>query len=137
MAAQSVNVSLDIDWVRLNGLTGPYRFGDRKDTRVDPNWAKRNVIYRWVKGSTGEVAAVGETDRSLTERVDNYASGKPGSSAGSTNQKVYQEQVRLSESGDCLQLEFVDRVPGFDLTSKRERLFAEGLLIAVTKPYLQ
>jgi hypothetical protein len=136
MAAQSVNVSMDIDWTRLNGLAGPYRLGDRKDTRVDPNWAKRNVIYRWVKGSTGEVAVVGETDRSLTERVDNYASGKPGSSTGSTNQKVYQEQVRLSQNGDCLHLEFVDRVSGFDLTSKRERRFAEGLLIAVTKPYL-
>ena len=137
MATQSVNISLDIDWIPLNGLTDPYRFGDRKDVRVDPNWAKRNVIYRWVKRSTGEVAVVGETDRSLTERVDNYASGKPGSSAGSTNQKAYQEQAHLSQNNDCLHLEFVDRVPGFDLASKRERRFAEGLLIAVTKPYLQ
>jgi|SRR6266568_6964601 len=137
MAAQPINVSLEVTWIRLNGVNGPYRLGDRKDTRVDPNWAKRNVIYRWIKGSTGEVAVVGETDRSLTERVDNYASGKPGSSAGSTNQKIYQEQVRLTQDGDYLYLEFVDCVPGFDLTSKRERRFAEGLLIAVTKPYLQ
>jgi hypothetical protein len=136
MVVQSINVSMAVNWIRLNGLESPYRFGDRKDARIDPNWTKRNVIYRWVKGSTGEVAVVGETDRSLTERVDNYASGKPESSAGSTNKKVYQEQAHLSQNGDCLYLEFTDFVPGFDLKSKRERRFAEGLLIAILKPYL-
>jgi hypothetical protein len=137
MAKQTIHVALEVLWTRLNGLDGPYQLGDRKDVRKDANWAKRNVIYRWVKASTGEIAVVGETDRSLTERADNYASGKPGSSAGSTNQKVYEEHSRLSRDGDGLFLEFTDAVSGFDLATRRERRFAEGLLVAITRPYLQ
>lgn len=137
MATQTVNVAIELVWVRLNGLDRPYRFGDRKDVRVDPNWAKRNVIYRWVKGSTGEIAIVGEAERSLTERVDNYTSGKPGSAAGSTNRKVYEENSRLAQLEDFLYLEFLDRLPGYDLTTTRERRLAEHLLIGITKPYLQ
>lgn len=137
MPVQTVRVSFEVTWTLLKGLSGPYRFGDRKDSRVDPNWAKTNVIYRWLKASTNEVAIVGETDRQLTARVDNYASAKPGSSAGDTNKKVFQEHSRLAETGDGLVLEFADHVPGFDLANQRERRFAERLLIAVTKPYLQ
>jgi hypothetical protein len=137
MHKQIINIELEVIWSRLNGLDDLYRFGDRKDVRVDANWAKRNVIYRWIKASTGEVAVIGETDRLLTQRIDHYCSAKPESSAGSTNKKVYAENAHLLKNGDSLLLETTDAVPGFDLAIKRERRFAEGLLIAVTKPYLQ
>jgi hypothetical protein len=90
-----------------------------------------------VKASTGEVAMVGETDRPLSARVNNYCSAKPESSAGDTNQRLYQEQTRLAQLGDHLYLEFIDQVPGYNLTDKRDRRFAERLLIGITKPYLQ
>ena len=70
MPTQNINVIFTVTWVRPNGINGPYCFGDRKEVRVDPNWAKRNVIYRWIKASTGEVTMVGETDRSLAERAN-------------------------------------------------------------------
>ncbi len=125
MPIQNVNVAFSLNWVRPNGISGPYCFGDRKDIRFDRNWDKKNVIYRWIKASTGEVAMVGETDRSLTRRADNYCSAKPGSFAGETNRKLYAEQAQLSLIGDHLYLEFVDQVPGYNLTDKRDRRFAE------------
>lgn len=80
---------------------------------------------------------VGETDRSLTHRANNYCSAKPESFAGSTNRNLYEEQTRLSRVGDHLYLEFVDQVPGYNLTNKRDRRLAEHLLMGITKPYLQ
>ena len=127
MVVQSINVSMAVNWIRLNGLESPYRFGDRKDARIDPNWTKRNVIYRWVKGSTGEVAVVGETDRSLTERVDNYASGKPESSAGSTNKKVYQEQAHLSQNGDCLYIGVYGLCSGIRFEKQARKTLCGGI----------
>ena len=80
---------------------------------------------------------VGETDRSLAEPANNYCSATPGSLAGGTNQKLYQEQTRLLQLRDYLYLEFTDHVSGYNLTNQRDRCFAEHLLIALLKPYLQ
>lgn len=137
MIIQQISVQTTITWTRLSAPNGPYRWGDRKDSNVDSNWRKANVVYRWVKNSTGDIAIVGETDRTLSERVNNYISASPKSQAGQTNKKVYQEQQKLQKTGDFLYLEFTDVVPGYNLMSQRERRLAERLLIGITKPYLQ
>jgi hypothetical protein len=138
MSTQRINLNISITWARLkNGDNKPYKWGDRKDSTIDPNWTKSNVIYRWVKNSTGEIAEIGETERRLTERINNYISASPNSSAGATNKKVYNEQQRLSQNKDYLFLEFTDSVPGYNLNNDRERKFAESLLVGYTKPYLQ
>ena len=110
--------------------------GDRKGQTIDPNWAKQNVIYRWVKNSTGEIAEIGETKKPLTERINHYISAKPSSSAGATNKKVFDEQRRLSQNNDYLYLEFTDSVSVYNLSNDRERKLAESLLIGYAKPYL-
>jgi len=137
MPAERISIHITVDWTRLkNGSSEPYKWGDGKINSVDPNWSKSNVIYRWIKNSTKKIAVVGETDRTLSERVNNYISAKLGSSAGSTNKKVFEEQLKLQKNGDFLYLEFTDDVPGFNLDKRNERKFAEGLLTAYYKPYL-
>jgi hypothetical protein len=111
--------------------------GQKKDVRVDPSWGLRNVIYRWVRASDSTVAMVGETERLITERVDNYLYAKAGGGAGSTNKRLCAEANRLLEQGDHLYLEIVSEVPGFDLNETRERRFAEALLTGIAKPYLK
>ena len=137
MLKQRVNLQFTINWIRPSGRAGPYRWGDEKGATVDSNWGKANVIYRWVKDSTKETAVVGETERTISARVDNYTSAKPGHGAGSTNKKVHAEQQRLNATGDSLYLEFIDRVPGYDLNDKRERRFAEKLITGIIRPYLR
>ena len=138
MPTENININISITWKRLKNAKGaPYRWNDRKNSKIDPNWSKSNVIYRWVKNSTGEIAEIGETERKLTERVNNYISASPNSSAGATNKKVFGEQQRLSQNGDYLYLEFTDNVPGYNLNDNRERKLAESLLIGYYKPYLQ
>ena len=138
MLTQSINLNISITWTRLkNRDNKPYRWGDRKDSTIDPNWAQSNVIYRWVRNSTGEIAQIGETARRLTERINNYTSASPNGAAGYTNKRVYGEQQRLSQSEDCLYLEFTDSVSGYNLNNDKERKLAESLLIGYTKPYLQ
>ena len=95
------------------------------------------MIYRWVRNSDGKVALIGETDRRLTERANNYLSAKPDSQAGATNKKVYREQQKLAKIDDFLYLEFTDNVAGYDLNDQRERRLAEKLLVGYSKPYLQ
>ena len=137
-APQNINLNISITWTRLkNSADKPYKWGDRKDATIDSNWAKSNVIYRWVKNSTGEIAEIGETERRLTERINNYISASPNSSAGATNKKVYAEQQNLSKNMHYLYLEFTDIVPMCNLNNDRERKLAESLLIGYTKPYLQ
>lgn len=104
---------------------------------VDSNWGKANVIYRWIKNSTREIAEIGETRRRLTNRINNYITAKSNSTAGATNKKVYDEQQKLFSEGDYLYLEFTDFVDGYNLNNDRERRFAEKLLIGYTRPYLQ
>lgn len=134
----AINIGISVTWKRLRNKSGkPYQWGDAKNPATDPNWSKSNVVYRWVKNSTGEAAAIGETDRKLAERVNNYTSASPGSSAGATNKKVFNEQQRLQQNGDYLYLEFTDNVPGYNLNNSRERKLAERLLIGYHKPYLQ
>jgi hypothetical protein len=137
MKKETIELSVTLTWIRPSGPNGPYRWGDRKDSAHDPAWKKRNVIYRWVKNSTKEIAIVGETDRSLSERTNNYISASASSKAGETNKKVHQEQMKLQNDNDHLYLEFVDSVSGYDLTDRRQRRLAESLLIGYTRPYLQ
>jgi hypothetical protein len=126
-----------VDWIRLKNDSGePYKWGDRKIKFVDPNWSKSNVIYRWIKNSTNDIAIVGETDSILSERVNDYISAKFGGSAGFINKKAFVEQLKLQKNGDFLTLEFTKNISGFDLSNKNERKIAEGLLIAHYKPYL-
>jgi len=135
---QSINLNISITWTRLkNSDSKPYKWGDRKDSAIDPNWTKPNIIYRWVKNSTGEIAEIGETERRLTERINNYISARPNSSAGKTNIKVYDEQQKVSQNKDYLYLEFTDSVLGYNLNNGRDRKLAESLLLGYTKPYLQ
>jgi len=138
MPVQIVNVNCAIDWHRPKNSDGaPYKWGDRKNRRVDMMWSITNVIYRWVKNSSGEIAEVGETNRTVSERVNNYISASPTGKAGGTNKKVYEEQQALQMKGDYLYLEFTDKVPTYNLSNNRERKLAEMLLIACIRPYLQ
>ena len=137
MPDQNIALNITVNWIRLKGPDRPYQWGDRKDATFDPNWRKANLIYRWVKNSTQEVAVVGETDRALSERVNNYISATPDSQAGATNKKVYREQTNLQRNNDFLYLEFTENVPGYNLNNQKERRFAESLLIGYTRPYLQ
>lgn len=138
MSTEKINVNISINWMRLkNRDNKPYKWRDGKEVTIDPNWAKSHVIYRWVKNSTGEIAEIGETERRLTDRINNYVSASPNSSAGATNKKVYNEQQRLSPNKDYLYLEFTDSIFGYDLNSNRDRKLAESLLIGYIKPYLQ
>ena len=126
-----------VDWIRLKNDSGePYKWGDKKIKFVDPNWSKSNVIYRWIKNSTDEIAIVGETDRTLSARVDDYISAKFGGSAGLINKKAFFEQLKLQKNKDFLKLEFTKNVSGLNLNNRNERKIAEGLLIAHYKPYL-
>lgn len=118
-------------------MDAPWRWGERKDARVDPAWSKRNVIYRWVRASDGAIAMIGETERLLTERVDNYIHAKAEGGAGSTNKRLNEEARRLSDGSDHLYIEIATEVPGFDLSDTRERRLAECLLTAVSRPYLK
>ena len=138
MSTERININISVTWDSLKNMKGePYKWGDRKNSATDPNWSKRNVIYRWIKNSTGEIAEMGETERRLTERINNYISASPNSSAGATNKKVFNEQRKLSQNNDFLYLEFTDNVPGYNLNNNRERKLAESLLIGYYKPYLQ
>ena len=137
MPDEQLSLNFRIKWKNLMGEHRSYQWGDSKKTDADPNWQKRNVVYRWVRNSDEQVAIIGETDRPLTQRVNNYISAKPDSQAGMTNKKVYEEQQNLSRKGDFLYLEFTDEVPGYNLSDQRERRLAEKLLIGYSKPYLQ
>lgn len=138
MPREKIKIDISITWNRLKNKSGvPYKWGDEKNSAIDPNWSKSKVIYRWVKNSTGEIAEIGETERRLTERVNNYISASSNSSAGATNKKVFNEQQRLTQNNDYLYLEFTDNVPGYNLNNDRERKLAESLLIGYYKPYLQ
>lgn len=138
MSIDSIKVEISIKWLTLkNNLGEPYTWGDTKNKTIDPNWSKSNVIYRWIKNSTGEIAVVGETERRITDRVNNYISARPKSYAGQTNKKVFNEQEKLSQNDDKLRLEFTANVSGYNLSNNRERKLAESLLIGYYKPYLQ
>lgn len=134
MQMQTITLNINITWNRLQGT---YKWGDTKKHNADTNWSKSNVIYRWVKNSTGDIAYIGETDRQLSARINNYISAKPTSQAGKTNKSVWNEQNSLSRNNDYLFLEFTDTVPGYNLSNSKERRYAEKLLIGYSRPYLQ
>ncbi|MCK5015489.1 MAG: hypothetical protein KAS32_00290 [Candidatus Peribacteraceae bacterium] len=132
-----ISINITIEWIRLqNNFGEPYCWGNKKGTNNDLNWNKSHVIYRWVQSSNDSIAVVGETNRTISERTNNYISAKPGSQAGSTNKKVYAENDRLISNGDNLYLEITVSVTGYDLHSDKERKQAEALLIEYYKPYL-
>lgn len=138
MVIEKIEISFNVTWTRLNNAAnGSYKWGDGKNISIDSNWSKQNVIYRWVKNSTGEIAIVGETERRLTDRVNNYISASPTSGAGATNKKVFNEQSILTSNNDYLCLELTQNIVGYNLNDNRERKWAESLLIGFYRPYLQ
>ncbi|MGE0388222.1 MAG: hypothetical protein AB7Q97_26160 [Gammaproteobacteria bacterium] len=134
---QSISLQVDVDWYRPRSNDAPWAWGDRKDTRSDPAWSKRNIIYRWVRASDAAIAMIGETERLLTERVDNYIHAKAEGRAGPTNKRLNEEARSLLNGSDTLYIEITSEVPGYDLSDTRERRFAECLLTAVCRPYLK
>jgi len=138
MPTHNINIQISIIWTRLkNAKKEPYRWGDKKYSFLDPNWLKFNVIYRWVKNSTGEIAEIGESNRRLSDKVSRYLSASPKSSGGAPNKKVYLEQQTLSKNDDYLYLEITDNIQGFNLDDEKDRKLAVSFLIGYTKPYLQ
>jgi hypothetical protein len=138
MPVETINLNISIKWEELKNEKGMnYICGDEKNSKVDPNWLKINLIYRWVKNSNNEIADIGETERTIKKRVDNYLYGKPESSSGSVNKKVFAEHQRLMQNNDGLRLEFTGEITGFNLQDQRERRLAERLLHGYYKPYLQ
>jgi hypothetical protein len=132
---QSYNVSIAVNWVRpACGNNRPYHWGAKIPGRRDIIWGQKNLIYRWVRNSSKVVAYVGKSQIPLCDRIKQYI--KPGPSQR-TNQRVYAEQQRLAPNGDFLYLEYTDLVPGYNLSIKRELLWAESLLISLARPYLQ
>jgi hypothetical protein len=73
----------------------------------------------------------------LSTRINQYIGAAPKTKAGQTNKMVYSEQRRLRKQKNTLYIECMKRIKGFDLSNKKQRKAAEGLLIAVSKPYLQ
>lgn len=137
MKTEEININITITWNRLKNSNGdPYIWGNKKSPSTDARWLTSNLIYRWVKKSTEEIATIGETKRRLTDRINNYISASPNSRAGAKNKKVFNEQTKLQEKNDYLYLEFTDCVLGYDLNNNRERKIAENLLIGFYKPYL-
>ena len=54
---ESINISILVSWKRPKNDAGtPYKWGDGKRADADPSWSKTNVIYRWVRNSTGKIA---------------------------------------------------------------------------------
>ena len=138
MPTQQISITLKIDWNRPAASNGQqYKFGDRKSVKADGIWGRKDLLYRWVKNSTGEIAYVGETSRTLMDRVNSYTSAKPQSKAGEANKRVYKEQQSLSKKNVFLYLEFADAALGYNLSLRQERRWAEALVIGVSKPYLQ
>ena len=69
MPVETIKLDISIKWEELKNEKGMnYVFGDEKNSQVDPNWLKRNVIYRWVKNSNNEIADIGETERAIIDR---------------------------------------------------------------------
>lgn len=138
MPIETINVNISITWNRLKSKFGElYKWGDEKSPAVDRNWSKSNVLYRWIKNSTGGIAEIGETERRLIDRVNSYISASPNSSAGATNKKVFNQQQGLQQNGDYLYLGFTNNVLGYNINENRERKLAESLLVSYYKPYLQ
>ncbi len=135
-----MKVDLIVKWKRIKIIDGElFKFGDNIDNRGSrltkryPDWKKSKIIYRWVKNSTKEVAYVGESERTIHERVKSYHGANETTR---TNLKVFKENERLKKNNDCLYLEYADHVPGYDLDDNRERKRVEKLLIVYYDPYL-
>jgi len=90
MSIQNINLNMSIAWIRLkNSDNKPYKWGDRKDSTTDPNWAKSNVIYRWVKNSTGETAEIGDINRFKSSKaLANYSGLIPSVRASGDSVRV-------------------------------------------------
>jgi hypothetical protein len=130
MKAEHIQLSLKAVWRRPKAQRGePYVWGFRTSSRIDPAWSKRHLIYRWVRTSNDRVAVVGEAKRPLGRRVNNYQTG-----TDATNKRVRGYQQKLESKGDSLYLEYLVRLKGFNLKSKHQRRWAEGLLAAFYRP---
>ena len=136
MPVEQLKISVTVDWRRPEGGNGPYKWRDSKGQGFDSGWVTSNVIYRWVRYSDTATAHIGETNRSLNARVNNYASASADSKAGSTNKKIFHECEKLLTEGDYMYLEYASDVAGYDLTDTRKRKLAECLLTGYYRPYL-
>jgi hypothetical protein len=136
MKTERVRFSCDAVWGRPKARNGrPYVWCVPKSVRIDGAWAKRHLIYRWVRSSDHKVAVIGEARRPLAQRVNSYIAGRGSGKAGATNKRVCCEQQQLAAKGDSLYLEYLVELDGFDFRVKHERRAAEGLLIAIYRPY--
>ena len=90
-----IKFSFTLIWKRLKTLSGNlFKFGDEIDnrgsklTKVYPDWKKSNIIYRWIKNSTKEVAYLGESERTIHARVKSYFNANETTT---TNLKIFKE----------------------------------------------
>ena len=135
MAIKNYTVTLSVDWQRPNCSQGaPYQWGSEIPRSSDKCWGRKDLVYRWIRNSDMKTAYVGKAETALFIRINQYI--KPGPSQ-STNWKVNREQQLLATAGDFLYLVITDSVPGFDLALHQELLWAEALLTALERPYLQ
>ena len=131
------NVSFKVNWIRpVCTNNQPYKWGANIPGTKDAIWGQKNLIYRWIRNSDQAVAYIGKCETPLTSRIKQYI--KPGPTQ-EINKKVNTEQqnLALAPKKDFLFLEYTDKVPGYNLSLKRELLLAEALLIALSRPYLQ
>jgi hypothetical protein len=136
MKTERIHITCDAVWRRPKARDGqPYVWGMPKSVRVEKAWAKPHLIYRWVRSSDHKTAVVGETQRPLGQRVNNYVAGRGSGKAGAKNKQVCREQQQLAAKGDSLYLEYLVELDGFDFRVKHERRTGEGLLIAFYRPY--
>jgi hypothetical protein len=131
MPIDVVSLNLTVCWIRPRTAGQlPYRWGDSTKASHDAHWNRSDLIYRWVRSSDCAVAYIGIPEKqALAKRIANYIqAGSNG--AGQTNRKVYAEQQRLAQKGDCLFLEIADQISGYNLAALRERVWLKHFFVA-------
>ena len=137
MKPEIIVFNVEAVWLRPKAQNGePYHWGLAKGLDIDGAWSRQHIIYRWVRGSDNKVAVVGESERTLSQRVSNYTTAKEDGKAGITNKRVFRENQKLNLVGSFLYLEYLVELAGFNFELKHDRRAAEGLLTAFYKPYI-
>ena len=137
MKSEIIVFNVEAVWRRPKAKNGePYHWGLAKGLRIDDGWSLKHIIYRWVRSSDNKIAVVGESERTLSQRVSNYTTAKEDGKAGITNKRVFRENQRLNSEGSFLYLEYLTELAGFNFQNKHDRRAAEGLLTASYKPYI-
>jgi hypothetical protein len=74
--------------------------GDRIKAHLERDAGQQNVLYAFVRNA--EVMYVGQSERTLRERMSNYAS--PSVNGNSTNQKIKRNILDLLRSGESVEI---------------------------------